>query len=497
MDMVAWGPSDVSDGYVASADVEYHTQLFINGSWVESHGSGYSELHNPITGHVRARVAHADNSDVLTAIEASRTGFAVWRKRSAFNRCKILRIAADLLRERAPRVAALVTREQGKPLREAGAEIELSADLLDWFAEEGRRAYGRVIPARAPGVSQCVLREPIGPVAAFTPTTFPVSQAIHKIGPALAAGCSVVIRPPDELAGTTAALVEVFQDAGLPPGVLNVVFGDLHEISENLIAHPAIKMVSFIGALEHGKLVAALAGVHMKRSNVEMSGHTAAIVCADADIETAAKLLAYCKYRNCGQVCVSPTHFMIQSSRFDEFRHRLIEAAKGIITGSGDDVGTKMGPLVSAKRLHDIQALIEDAIQRGARLDLGGHRIGSAGHFLEPTILSGITPDMRINDDQLFGPVALLSSFEMLDDVIEQSNRLPFGRAAYAFTSSPITASHLVSGLQVGMLSINHLGLELPELPFGGIKDGGFGSGHVTDSIDTYLVPKMVSHAVL
>ncbi|MFM0439441.1 NAD-dependent succinate-semialdehyde dehydrogenase [Paraburkholderia strydomiana] len=497
MDLVAWEISEISDGCAASADVESHTRLFINGSWVQSHGSGYSDLHDPITGRVRARVTHADNSDVMAAVEASRMGFAAWRKRSAFNRCKILRTAADLLRERAPQVAALVTREQGKPLREAGAEIELSADLLDWFAEEGRRAYGRVIPARAPGVSQCVLREPIGPVAAFTPTTFPVSQAIHKIGPALAAGCSVVIRPPDELPATTAALVEVFHDAGLPPGVLNVVFGDMNEISECMIAHPAIKMVSFIGALEHGKRVAALAGIHMKRSNVEMSGHTAAIVFSDADMETAAKLLAYCKYRNCGQVCVSPTHFMIQSNGFDEFRQKLIEEARAISTGSGDDVGAKMGPLVSAKRLRDVQALIDDAVQRGARLDFGGQRIGSSGHFLQPTILSGITPDMRIVDEQLFGPVALLSSFEMLDDAIEQSNRLPFGRAAYAFTSSPITASHLVSELQVGMLSINHLGLELPEMPFGGIKDGGFGSGHVVDSIDTYLVPKMVSHAVL
>ncbi|TDY22030.1 succinate-semialdehyde dehydrogenase/glutarate-semialdehyde dehydrogenase [Paraburkholderia sp. BL6665CI2N2] len=474
-----------------------HTRLFIDGAWVEATGGGYTDIYDPTNGEIAGRLTHAGKADLATAVAASQAAFKVWRARSAFERCKVIRAAAELLRERAPQIAALMTREQGKPLKEARIEIELSADLLDWFAEEGRRVYGRVIQARGRGINQVASREPVGPVAAFTPWNFPISQAIRKIGPALAAGCSMVIKPPEETPATTGALADIFQDAGLPAGTLNFVYGVPSEISEYLISNPAIRKVSFTGSVSVGKHIAALAGIHMKRCTMELGGHAPAIVFDDADIDAAVKLLTFSKYRNCGQVCVSPTRFIIQTGVYDEFRRKFIEEAARVRVGNGDQPDTMMGPLISARRLHAVQELITDAVERGAKLELGGGRVGQSGHFLEPTVLSDVTVAMRIMNEEPFGPVALLSAFESTGEVIEEGNRLSYGLASYAFTRSAATASRLSSELEVGMLSINHLGLGLPETPFGGVKDSGYGSEGGTEAIESYLVTKFVSHATV
>ncbi|RFU49865.1 NAD-dependent succinate-semialdehyde dehydrogenase [Paraburkholderia sp. DHOC27] len=473
-----------------------HARLFIDGTWVEATGDKHSDIYDPLSGQIIGRLVHASKADLAAAVAASRTGFGAWRRRSAFNRSKIIRAAADLLRERAPQIAALMTREQGKPLREAAMEVELSADLLDWFAEEGRRAYGRLIPSRAPGITQVALREPMGPVAAFIPPNFPVSQAIRKIGPALAAGCSIVMKLAEETPATTSALADIFHDAGVPPGVLNFVYGDLTEVSEYLIAHPVIRGVSFTGPIVTGKGIAALAGIHMKRCTMELGGHAPAIVFADAEIASAAKLLAFAKYRNSGQMCASPTRFLIQSDIYDLFKERFIAEVNRIRVGSGNRAETTMGPLVSAERLQTVQDLIADAVERGATVELGGQRIGERGHFLAPTVLSNVTSEMRIMNEDPFGPVALLSVFDTIDEVIEESNRLPCGLASYVFTRSDVTASKLSSELETGMISINHLGLGLPETPYGGIKDSGYGSEGGSEAIDNYLVTKFVSRAI-
>lgn len=494
MDTMARIPGDDE---AFDAPMRMHTRLFIDGIWVEATGRGHTDLYDPASGNISGRVIHAGNADLAAAVASSQAGFLAWRNRSALNRSKTLKSAANLLRERLPQIAALTTREQGKPLREAGLEIEASADLLEWFAEEGRRTYGRIIPARGPGIKQSVVREPVGPVAAFTPTTFPISQAIRKIGPALATGCSMILKPPEEVPETSAALAEVFRDAGLPAGVLNIVYGDILDVSEYLVAQPVVRMVAFTGMLRAGKHIAALAGIHMKRSTMELAGHTPAIVCDDACLETSVKLLAFSKYRNCGQVCVSPTRFIIQTAIYREFKEKFVAEAARIRVGSGDHQDTMMGPLVNERRLHDIEELIGDAIEKGATLELGGKRIGRAGNFLQPTVLSDVTADMRIAHEQLFGPVALLCSFNDLDEVIEESNSLAYGRAAYVFTRSASKADRLSAELQVGMISINHLGLELPETPFVGVKDSGYAAEGGSEAIDNYLVTKFVSHAIV
>jgi succinate-semialdehyde dehydrogenase/glutarate-semialdehyde dehydrogenase len=475
--------------------VRTETRLFINGAWVDATGTGYTDIYNPASGTIDGRLMHASKADLAAAVAASEAGFQTWRRTSAFERSKVLRQAAELLRESADHVARLMTKEQGKPVREARVEIELSADLLDWFAEEGRRTYGRIIPARAVNVTQSTVREPVGPVAAFTPWNFPISQAIRKIGPALAAGCSMVIKPPEETPATTAALADIFHESGLPAGVLNFVYGNPSEISEYLISHPSIRKVSFTGSVQVGKHIAALAGIHMKRCTMELGGHAPAIVFEDADVDLAARLLAFSKYRNGGQVCVSPTRFLIHERVYREFIEKFVAEAERIVVGSGDRPDSTMGPLISGRRLNAVMELVTDATDHGAKLELGGKRLGDAGNFLEPTVLSGVTSAMRIMNEEPFGPVALLRAFNSFDEVVKEGNRLPYGLASYAFTRSSATASMLASELEVGMLSINHLGLGLPETPFGGVKDSGYGSEGGTEAIESYLNTKFVSHA--
>ncbi len=471
--------------------------LFINGEWCSGASGKTEAIVNPATGQVMARLAHADISDLDRALAAADAGFKVWRATSPHERYKLLRKAGELMRARAVEVAELMTLEQGKPLGEAKMEAMAAADIMDWYAEEARRMYGRVVPARADGVSQLVIKEAVGPVAAFTPWNFPINQAVRKLSAALAAGCSVILKGPEETPASCAALVRVFADAGLPTGVVNLVFGVPAEISSYLIAHPVIRKITFTGSTAVGKKLAALAGEHMKRATMELGGHAPAIVFADADVQGAARMLAAAKFRNAGQVCVSPTRFLVHESVYSQFVDTFVAAASSIKVGSGLEKETRMGPLANSRRVEAMEMFVADAVSKGAKLLLGGKRIGTEGYFFEPTVLLNVPLSARIMTEEPFGPIVPIASFSSFGEVVAEANRLPYGLAAYAFTTSLKTATAIGAAFESGMVSINHFGLALPETPFGGVKDSGYGSEGGTEGIEAYLSTKFITQVGL
>ena len=471
--------------------------LLIDGVWTKAEGGRSLPVANPATGETNGTVAHASRGDLDRAMEAADKGFRVWRKISAYDRAKVMRKAADLLRERVDAIARLMTLEQGKPLAEAKGETLAGADVIDWFAEEARRAYGRVVPARAEGIYQLVLKEPVGPVAAFAPWNFPINQVVRKVSAALAAGCSIIVKAPEETPASPAELLRCFVDAGVPAGVLNLVFGVPAEISEYLIPHPVIRKISFTGSTAVGKQLAALAGAHMKRVTMELGGHAPAIVFADADMDAATRILSTNKLRNAGQVCISPTRFLVQEGVYDAFVEQFTARIKAAKVGDGLEAGTTMGPLANPRRIAAMETFIGDAVQRGATLRTGGNRIGNKGNFFEPTVLTDVPKDARIMNEEPFGPVAVISRFGTFDEVVAEANRLPFGLASYAYTRSAKTANAIAAAVEAGMMSINHHGLALPEVPFGGVKDSGYGSEGGLEAIEAYLNTKFVSQAGL
>lgn len=471
------------------------TQLFINGRWQHASDRRTIDVIDPATDEIIGSVAHAGTVDLDAALDAVSRGFRTWKGYSALDRYKILRRAADMLRERADALSTILTREQGKPLAEARGEILISADVLDWAAEEGRRAYGRLIPARSQYVQQAALREPVGPVAAFTPWNFPMSQVARKIAPALAAGCSVIVKAAEDTPASAAEFVRALADAGVPAGTLNLVFGTPAEISGYLIPHPVIRKISFTGSVPVGKQLAALAGQHMKRATMELGGHSPAIVFDDADIEEATSLLAASKFRNAGQVCISPTRFLVQENIYDQFVDRFAAHAGSIKVGNGLEAATQMGPLVSRRRLQSVEDLIQEAQQNGAKVRSGGSRLGNKGSFLEPTVVTDVSASMRIMNEEPFGPVALMMPFKEIEDAVSEANRLPYGLAAYAFSRSAKTVATLSAEVETGMMTVNHIGLALPEVPFGGVKDSGYGLEGGTEAMEAYLVTKFLTHA--
>jgi succinate-semialdehyde dehydrogenase/glutarate-semialdehyde dehydrogenase len=382
-------------------------------------------------------------------------------------------------------------------LAEARMEVMAGADTIDWFAEEGRRAYGRVIPARQIDVYQLVIKEPVGPVAAFTPWNFPINQIVRKLSAALAAGCSIIVKAPEETPASPAELIRAFIDAGVPAGVVNLVYGDPAHISTYLIAHPAIRKISFTGSTPVGKQLAAMAGQHMKRMTMELGGHAPVIVFNDADIALAAKTMAASKFRNAGQVCVSPTRFLVQEGAFNEFVDQFVMHAENLKVGNGMDAGVSMGPLANPRRITAMQNLVTDATQQNAKLKTGGKALGATGNFWAPTVLTELPLSARAMTEEPFGPMALINPFKSFDDAIQEANRLPFGLAAYAWTRSARTAQQVAAAVQTGMITINHLGLGMPETPFGGVKDSGYGSEGGTEALEAYLNPKFVSQAGL
>ncbi len=486
-------PKSLETAQAAYADV----YLFIDGAWCAGSDGRSIPVLNPATGAPMAKVARAEIADLDRALAAADKGFRQWRKVAAFDRYKIMRKAAELLRARAEGIARLMSMENGKPLADARMETLAAADLIDWFAEEGRRAYGRIVPSRAEGVQQLVVKEPVGPVAAFTPWNFPINQVVRKLSGALAAGCSIIIKAPEETPASPAQLVQAFVDAGVPAGVVNLVYGVPAEISEYLIPHPLIRKITFTGSTPVGKHLAALAGLHMKRVTMELGGHAPAIVFEDADVERAAKLLAGAKFRNAGQVCVSPTRLLVQESVYERFVAGFVAAARAIKVGHGVDAGVQMGPLANARRVIAMEAFVADALEHGAKLATGGRRLTGPGYdggfFFEPTVLTDVPLSARIMNEEPFGPVAPVIPFKDFDGVVAEANRLPWGLAAYAYTSSLKTASAVGAAFESGMVSINHHGLALPEIPFGGIKDSGYGSEGGSEAIEAYLNTKMIT----
>ncbi|CAH1655659.1 NAD-dependent succinate-semialdehyde dehydrogenase [Chelatococcus asaccharovorans] len=470
------------------------TKLLIDGSWSDASTGKTIAVVNPATENVIGQVAHASRDDLDRALAAAERGFALWSAISAFERSKLMRKAADLLRARADKIAALMTLEQGKPLTQSKAETLGAADTIDWFAEEARRAYGRVIPARGAGITQLALKTPVGPVAAFTPWNFPINQVVRKLSAALSAGCSIIVKAPEETPASPAELIRAFLDAGLPAEVIGLVYGNPAEISEHLIAHPTIRKISFTGSTPVGKHLAALAGAHMKRATMELGGHAPAIVMEDANLGLAIPQLVMQKFRNAGQVCVSPTRFLVAKSVADTFIDGFVAAAGKIVVGDGSAPGVEMGPLANDRRVLALEAMIADAVDRGAKIARGGRRIGNKGYFFEPTVLTDVPTDAVIMNDEPFGPVAVINRYNSRDEIITEANRLPFGLASYAYTRSAAHQEALKS-VRAGMMSVNHLGLGIPELPFGGIMDSGYGSEGGCEALEAYLDTRLFTTA--
>jgi succinate-semialdehyde dehydrogenase/glutarate-semialdehyde dehydrogenase len=469
------------------------TRLLIHGQWCDAASGKTIAVLNPATGQPIGRVAHAGIADLDRALAAARQGFDAWRNTSAHERAAVMRRAAGLLRERADAIARLLTQEQGKPLAEARVEVLAGAGIVEWFADEGLRVYGRIVPSRNLAAQQLVLKEPVGPVAAFTPWNFPINQIVRKLGAALATGCSFLVKAPEETPASPAALLQVFVDAGVPPGTVGLVFGDPAEISSYLIASPIIRKVTFTGSTPVGKQLAALAGQHMKRVTMELGGHAPVIVTEDADLALAVKAAGAAKFRNAGQVCISPTRFLVHQSLVGEFAAALVKHAEGLKLGDGLAEGTTLGPLANPRRVAAMAKMMADARAKGATMATGGERIGSAGNFFSPTVLTDVPLDADVFNQEPFGPVAAIRAYDTLDEAIAEANRLPFGLAGYAFTRSIKTAHALSQRLELGMLWINQPATPSAEMPFGGVKDSGYGSEGGPEALEAYLITKSVS----
>jgi succinate-semialdehyde dehydrogenase/glutarate-semialdehyde dehydrogenase len=449
---------------------------------------------NPATGEPVGTLPHASRQDLDRALDAAARGFEVWRKTNVVDRSRTLRRAAELLRQRKGDIARRLTLEQGKPLAEATVEVAAAADIFEWNAEEARRVYGRLVPARTPNLRLMVTHEPVGPVAAFAPWNFPVLLPARKISAALAAGCSCIIKPAEETPSATLAIAQALEEAGLPKGVLNVVYGVPADISTHLIASPVIRKISFTGSTAVGKHLQKLAAEGLKRCTMELGGHAPVVVFDDADAEKAATMSAAAKYRNAGQVCVSPTRFYVHESIHDRFVARFTEVARAIKVADGltSDVG--MGPCANPRRQDAMEELIGDAQSRGAKLTTGGNRIGNKGFFWEPSVLANVPADAKIMSTEPFGPVAAINAFRDFDSVVADANRLPYGLAAYAFTQSAANAAAIGEALEAGMVGINSFSISTSEMPFGGIKESGYGSEGGSETLESYLAIKTISH---
>lgn len=469
--------------------------LYIGGRFLSADGRPEQDVINPATGKAFARLPHATPQDLDDAVSAAADAFQVWRHTPAIERSALLRRVASLIRKRAPQIARNITLDQGKPLAEAIQEVQNCAEHAEWHAEECRRIYGRVIPARTPGVRQTVSREPIGVCVAFTPWNFPFNLALRKVVAALGAGCTMVLKGPEESPSAVVALARIFHDAGLPAGCLNIVFGVPSEVSRHLIDAPAVRKISFTGSISVGKQLASLAGAHMKRMTMELGGHSPVLVFDDADVEQAARYLARTKTRNAGQVCMAPSRFFVHEKAYERFVDAFAAEYAPLRVGDGLDPETQMGPLAHERRVDAMQALVTDARERGASLVCGGGRLAEAGYFYAPTILTDVPDNARLMLEEPFGPVVPITKFGSTEEALSRANALPYGLASYVFTRSIATAEYVAGRIEAGMVGINHYGLALAETPLGGVKDSGMGSEGGSETFDGYLVTKFVSQA--
>lgn len=471
----------------------YDTQagLYIAGEWLDGQGRDVQDIVNPATGAVQAALPLAGIGDLDRALEAADRGFKVWRDTPPVERAAILTRAAQLLRERNGHIARIITLEQGKILPEAKREAYFAAMLIDFHAAEGQRIYGRVLPRR-PGSRSMVLHQPVGPVAAFCAWNFPALNVVRKIAPALAAGCSIIIKPSEEAAGSAIEVMRCFQDAGLPGDVAQCVFGVPDIVSRHLLASPVTRKLSFTGSVPVGKHLMKLAADTVMKTTMELGGHGPVLVFDDCDLDRALDLLVAHKFYNAGQVCVSPTRFHVQEGIYDAFVKGFVERTKSLKIGDGLEESSTMGPMANARRPSAIAELVEDARANGARLLAGGGRGRSSGFFFEPTVLADVPLSARAMNDEPFGPLAMMTPFAKDEDAIAEANRLPFGLAAYCFTENGRRQNLLGDAIEAGMVAINTIQLSYPDSPFGGVKESGHGSEDGPEGIASHLVTKSV-----
>jgi succinate-semialdehyde dehydrogenase / glutarate-semialdehyde dehydrogenase len=466
-------------------------ELYINGAWRDA--ADHVDVINPATEAVIGSIPLASSNELEAALQAAAGGFKVWRSTAPAQRAEVMLTAARLLRSRIDEIAFSITLEHGKPFEQARLEVIRGCEFFEWDAAEGQRAYGRVIPSK-PGIRYVVVREPIGPVAAFSPWNFPLSQPARKVSGALAAGCSIIIKPAEETPAGALHIARAFHDAGLPPGVLNVVFGLPDKISSHLIADDRTRLVAFTGSTAVGKRLSELAARNMKPVLMELGGHAPVIVCDDVDPVRAARECALRKARNAGQVCTSPTRFYVHERLYDSFVRSFVESAEAVVIGDGLDPATEMGPVANHRRLSGVEGLVEDAKRHGARVAAGGRRIARRGYFYPVTVLVEVPETARIMREEPFGPVAIINPIHSLDEGIKEANALPFGLAAYAFTHSARNIDILFEEVQAGNLSINTLEASVAETPFGGVKDSGYGREGGAEGLSHYMVVKNLSH---
>ena len=467
--------------------------LYINGEWRKT-ASDLPVL-NPATEEEIGRLPHAEISDLDDAVDSAAKGFKQWSRVSPSDRASVLYKAAAIMRDRQEEIATAITAEHGKPLAQARLEVIRGCEFLEWDAGEATRTYGRVIPS-ARGVRYIVHNQPIGIVAAFSPWNFPMSQPCRKVAGAIAAGCSIILKAAEETPAGALHIARAFHDAGLPPGVLNLVFGTPADISDHLIRQEQIRLVAFTGSTPVGKHLTTLAAQHMTPVLMELGGHAPVIVCEDTDVEAAAITGAVRKMRNAGQVCTSPTRFFVHESIFEAYMKTFVQRAARTVVGNGVDPGVEMGPLANERRIGALADLVEDARAQGAELMTGGNRLGDKGYFFEPTVLANVPDSARVMQEEPFGPLAIINPVSSLDEAIEKANSVPFGLASYGFTNRADYVDRMIEGIEAGNLSINTLEASLPETPFGGVKSSGYGREGGTEGLQHYMITKNVSHSL-
>lgn len=467
-------------------------KLLINGEWRDGDGEG-EDILNPVDNSVIGRCPHASAAQLDEATAAAEAGFKIWRATTPAARQIVLEKAARILEDRIDEVAVNLTLEMGKPVGESKIEIDFAINMLRWYGEEGKRAYGRLIPPRIPGARQLAIKEPVGPCLAFTAWNFPSTNVIRKVAGAIGAGCSIVIKPSEETPATAIAIARALQDAGLPDGVLNVVFGVPDTVSRHLLASPVFKKLSFTGSIPVGKHLQKLAADTLKRCTMELGGHSPVIVFDDADVEKALNVMGGFKFRNAGQVCISPTRFYVQENVYSKFVDGFAERAQAQKVGNGLEKGVTMGPLIAARRMEVMEDFTSEAVGAGASLKTGGERIGNQGNFWAPTILSDVPDNAKIMVEEPFGPIAPVAPFKGMDDVLERANSLPFGLAAYVWTADGRKAKVLQDQLESGMVGVNHPGVSMPETPFGGVNESGYGSEGGIEGLEAYQRTKFLS----
>ena len=465
--------------------------LFIDGHWLSGEGRATHAVVNPATGAVLADLPLATTADLDAALDAAARGTKLWRATSVDDKAAVLSGAARLLRERVETIATTATLEQGKPLAEARGELAYTAALVDFYAAEVRRNYGRVL-VRPAGQRSLVVHEPVGPSLALCPWNFPILNPARKLAPALAAGCSMIIKPPEEAPGSAALVLQCFIDAGLPAPVASMVFGVPDQVSRHLIASDIIRKISFTGSVPVGKHLMALAAAGAKRTTMELGGHGPVIVWHDADFDKAVTMASAFKWRNAGQVCVSPTRMIVHDSIADRFAAALADRARALHVGSGLDAESQMGPLANPRRPLAMEGLIGDALARGGTLLAGGARVGATGNFWAPTVLADVPLSARLMNEEPFGPVATVQRVASLDEAIAEANRLPFGLAAYLFTENARTANILSDAVEAGMIGINTMAMSAVDTPFGGVKDSGHGSEDGPEGMRAFQVVKAI-----